>query len=233
MGINRQNTTSGFNNKSSSVSKVRDGFMEYSRRGGGMLPSPALLESYEEIAPGSIEKFIEMVGKEQEYRHQMLDKQLGIMKITNIIGHLMMAAMVLAILWVAVLLVKDYNQPMVASMVAAAGFGFLSLLKLMQSYQNRSGQTHNKKERDQRPYDNRGNEGRGNTRKNDRYKNSNRNRGESEEKNRERNNERAGANSFTNSPYKSNTKSANDLGQNSKDQNNENSKMRKMPIKRR
>ena len=138
--------------------KIRDGFMEHSRRGSGALPSPAILESYEEIAPGTVAKFVEMVEKEQEYRNKILAKKICMMKFGNAVGQLVLVIMVLAILATAVILVKEYDQPVVASIVSCAGFGFLGLLKVMQCHQ---GKTHKNseetQERNEKIYDDRRN----------------------------------------------------------------------------
>ena len=41
-----------------------------------LLPSPKVLEDYEDIAPGSTNKLLEMAKKEQEHRHSWQDKYL-------------------------------------------------------------------------------------------------------------------------------------------------------------
>ncbi len=41
-----------------------------------ILPSANILEEYENIAPGSVTKLIEMARKEQEHRHEWQDKHL-------------------------------------------------------------------------------------------------------------------------------------------------------------
>lgn len=47
---------------------IRDGFMKHSKS-SSILPPPSMLESYEEIAPGIVEKLVELVEKEQRHRH--------------------------------------------------------------------------------------------------------------------------------------------------------------------
>ena len=43
--------------------QVRDGFMQRGKELSHILPSPAVLESYEELHPGMIEKLFSMVEK--------------------------------------------------------------------------------------------------------------------------------------------------------------------------
>ncbi|MCE3255106.1 MAG: putative rane protein [Rickettsiaceae bacterium] len=46
------------------------------RNSNSSLPSPRVLENYENIAPGSTNKLIEIAKKEQEHRHSWQDKYL-------------------------------------------------------------------------------------------------------------------------------------------------------------
>ncbi|MDJ1407761.1 MAG: DUF2335 domain-containing protein [Candidatus Midichloria sp.] len=52
---------------------TRDGFMRQSKI-SSILPSPAMLESYEEIAPGIVDKLVNLVEKEQKHRHALEEK---------------------------------------------------------------------------------------------------------------------------------------------------------------
>ncbi|MDJ1258081.1 MAG: DUF2335 domain-containing protein [Candidatus Midichloria sp.] len=52
---------------------TRDGFMKQSKI-SSILPSPAMLESYEEIAPGIVDKLVNLVEKEQKHRHALEEK---------------------------------------------------------------------------------------------------------------------------------------------------------------
>ncbi|CAK6544657.1 MAG: hypothetical protein IRF16MM_00795 [Candidatus Midichloria mitochondrii] len=54
---------------------TRDGFMKQSKI-SSILPSPAMLESYEEIAPGIVDKLVDLVEKEQKHRHSLEEKAL-------------------------------------------------------------------------------------------------------------------------------------------------------------
>lgn len=47
-----------------------------SRSYHNLLPSPRVLESYEDIAPGSVNKLLELAKKEQDHRHSWQDKYL-------------------------------------------------------------------------------------------------------------------------------------------------------------
>ncbi len=55
---------------------VRDGFTRYSRGANSRIfPPPAVLESYEEICPGIVEKLAVLVEREQKHRHMLLTKK--------------------------------------------------------------------------------------------------------------------------------------------------------------
>ncbi len=54
----------------------RNGRPANQRTSHNLLPSSRVLESYEDIAPGSVNKLIEMTKKEQEHRHAWQDKYL-------------------------------------------------------------------------------------------------------------------------------------------------------------
>ena len=54
---------------SDDTTQTRDGFMKQSKALSSILPSPAILESYEEIHPGMVAKLIKIVEKEQSHRH--------------------------------------------------------------------------------------------------------------------------------------------------------------------
>ena len=60
---------------SKSDKNVRDGFMNQSKA-SSILPSPAMLESYEEIAPGIVDKLVNLVEKEQKHRHALEEKSI-------------------------------------------------------------------------------------------------------------------------------------------------------------
>lgn len=53
-----------------------DELENYNKISDGILPSPAILESYEEISPGFVEKIVDVIKKEQEHRHQFEQNQL-------------------------------------------------------------------------------------------------------------------------------------------------------------
>ena len=53
--------------------RPQDGFLKQSKS-SEILPSPATLESYEEICPGIVEKLVGMAEKGQLHRHQLEEK---------------------------------------------------------------------------------------------------------------------------------------------------------------
>ena len=60
---------------SKSDKNICDGFMNQSKV-SSILPSPAMLESYEEVAPGIVDKLVNLVEKEQKHRHDLEEKSI-------------------------------------------------------------------------------------------------------------------------------------------------------------
>lgn len=117
----------GKNHRSSDTKTVKDGFMGYSRANPSILPSPAILESYEEISPGMVDKLVEMVEKEQKHRHRLEERKLRANKSIFIVGQFLSLLLAIAVL-VATLMLVNNNNPYIAIVVAISGFGFLSAM---------------------------------------------------------------------------------------------------------
>ena len=82
------------NQHTQNKSTVRDGFISHSKELSHILPSPAMLESYEELHPGMIEKLLSMVEKEQLHRHN-LEKNKILYEV--LAGHIAMLIKILAV----------------------------------------------------------------------------------------------------------------------------------------
>lgn len=109
-------------------STVRDGFMEHSRSAASILPSPAILESYEEIAPGMVEQLVEMVKAEQKHRQGLENKYAKTIVITAQIGQILSFMLVIAILFATVI---AFEKSLYLSLaICFIGFTFLLIVKL-------------------------------------------------------------------------------------------------------
>lgn len=140
---------------------VKDGFMEYSKNYSSILPSPAILESYEELCPGFIEKILDRVKEEQHNRHKIEAKKLknarSIAKLRQLI-HLAIACIVI---YATFILSTAHGA--LAAVVCVTGFGFLllvhtSLLNIFFKQDARSTSFNNPTHRNNtrhRPYPNR------------------------------------------------------------------------------
>ena len=94
------------------------------KRSHFLLPPPAILEAYEQMAPGATERLIEMAESEQTHRHKWEDRALRAYVWSNrlgmIFGSLVAISIVLATIYLASL---GDNK----TALAIAAFGFLSL----------------------------------------------------------------------------------------------------------
>jgi len=93
------------------------------------LPSPGILESYEEISEGSVKKIIDMAESEQQHRHSWENKYLKSMSYTTRVGQLLGFALAIIIVYAALVLHSDLNT-VLASVVVFSGFGFLMIAAL-------------------------------------------------------------------------------------------------------
>ncbi len=107
----------------------RDFSFRPEQRNHNILPSPGVLESYEEIAPGSVNKILEMAKLEQEHRHAWENKYLKSMAYTTRVGQLLGFALAIILIYSAMALVADKNDTL-ASVVVFSGFSFLMIAAL-------------------------------------------------------------------------------------------------------
>jgi uncharacterized membrane protein len=71
-----------------------------------MLPSSKVLESYEAIAPGSVQKLIDMAKKEQDHRHSWQDKYLKFHNLSYRFGQFFGIIYNFALLFLVIHLIK-------------------------------------------------------------------------------------------------------------------------------
>jgi uncharacterized membrane protein len=94
-----------------------------------ILPSPGILESYEEIAPGSVNKILDMAKSEQDHRHAWENKYLKSMAYTTRVGQLLGFALAIILIYAALALHNDDNF-MLAAVIVFSGFAFLMIAAL-------------------------------------------------------------------------------------------------------
>ncbi len=99
------------------------------QRQHNILPSPGILESYEEIAPGSVSKIVEMAKLEQEHRHAWENKYLKSMAYTTRVGQLLGFALAIILIYSAMALSLE-KQDTLASVIVFSGFSFLMIAAL-------------------------------------------------------------------------------------------------------
>lgn len=90
-----------------------------------IIPSPGILESYEEIAPGSAGKIVDMAKLEQEHRHKWENNYLKAMAYTARVGQLLSFALAIIIVYTCLIFAKDESYGL-AIVVAIMGFAFLA-----------------------------------------------------------------------------------------------------------
>jgi uncharacterized membrane protein len=123
----------------------------YSRRGektslaspqGGVkklsdiLPSPSMLESYEEIVPGMSAQLLTMVKEEQEQRHKLEVKKIKMAAVSNKIGQLLSFVLAMAIIYFAMFFMKQ-NHTELAITLIICGFAFLTIINLAAIYESK------------------------------------------------------------------------------------------------
>ncbi len=110
----------------SSKHTVKDGFMAYSKANPSVFPSPAILESYEEIYPGFVNILVNMVEKEQKHRHKIEKLCKKINAFTIICGQILNLCLITVILIATLILTKAECYYM-AIIVCTIGFVFMAI----------------------------------------------------------------------------------------------------------
>ncbi len=80
------------------------------RTSQNILPPARVLESYEEIAPGSVSKLMELTKREQDYRHSWQDKYLKLYNFNYKAGLLFGFIYNVALLAVIYILINDHKE---------------------------------------------------------------------------------------------------------------------------
>jgi uncharacterized membrane protein len=108
--------------------------LEREKSAYGILPAPGILESYEEISPGSVSKILELVKKEQKHRQFMEAMNVRLNSLALMVGQLIAGIFALAILYfTAHFLISGA----VVSAIVIAFFGFSFLLLVIRRSRNR------------------------------------------------------------------------------------------------
>jgi uncharacterized membrane protein len=87
-----------------------------------ILPPKYLLEEYEQIAPGSAEKIIDMVDIEQDHRHKFENKSLQAYIINYRIGQILSTINLMIIFYAAFYAYQQINDKMLAYAIIFAGY---------------------------------------------------------------------------------------------------------------
>jgi uncharacterized membrane protein len=93
----------------------------------GILPAPGILESYEEIAEGSVAKIIDMAKLEQEHRHKWEMNYLRVMAYNQRVGQLLAFIMAIVVIFTSMSFVMS-GEFAFALVIAVLGFAFLITL---------------------------------------------------------------------------------------------------------
>ena len=100
----------------------------------GILPAPGILESYEEISPGSVSKILELVKKEQSHRQFMEALNIRLNSLALMVGQLIAGFFALSILYYTAHFLMAGS---IISAVVIAFFGFSFLLLVIRRSRNR------------------------------------------------------------------------------------------------
>jgi len=89
-----------------------------------ILPPVSVLEQYEELVPGSMEKIVDMVDVEQDHRHRWENRALTAYIFSYRLGQVLGFFYILAILAGAFYAHKHLGDPQCAYFILAGGLGF-------------------------------------------------------------------------------------------------------------
>lgn len=157
----RENNNRRPDNRNARPNNQREGQREGHRPNQGrsshnLLPSPRVLETYEDIAPGSVNKLIEMTKKEQEHRHAWQDKYLRFHNFSYKTGLIFGFIYNMALLALIVDLIKAGNQAL-ALKLFVINTGLLAFAVVVTAIERKvttrkpPRRTHNNSNRDRQP----------------------------------------------------------------------------------
>ncbi|MCE2993748.1 MAG: DUF2335 domain-containing protein [Alphaproteobacteria bacterium] len=95
----------------------------------GILPAPGILESYEEISPGSVKTIISIVKSEQDHRHRWENSYLRSMVNNYRFGQILIFILSIMIIYAAISFVS-IGENLMAIFVIVFGFAFLAIVAL-------------------------------------------------------------------------------------------------------
>ncbi len=132
----RKSSTYHHNKRHDRKHSVQDGFMEHSRTNQSILPSPAILESYEEISPGIVEKLVDLVKQEQKHRQNLEIKYLKYIRNTTRFGQLLSCILAITIIYYSILAVSQ-DKSWLAITICICGFSCLTISNIIAINSNR------------------------------------------------------------------------------------------------
>jgi uncharacterized membrane protein len=121
----RRGEKSSLTNQQGGVKKLSD-----------ILPSPSMLESYEEIVPGMSAQLLTMVKEEQEQRHKLEVKRAKMLALSNRIGQLLSFALAMAIIYFAMFFMRQNHTELAVTLIIC-GFAFLTIVNLAAIYEGK------------------------------------------------------------------------------------------------
>jgi uncharacterized membrane protein len=111
---------------------IKDGFMSQSKA-ASILPTAAQLESYEEVAPGSVKKIVDMAVSEQKHRQQWEEKYLIASNNSKRFGQVI-GVITIAVICSFILMLAQQGQAEVAAYLAISSFGSMALISLIAKF---------------------------------------------------------------------------------------------------
>jgi len=87
-----------------------------------ILPPSYILEEYEQIAPGSAEKIIDMVDIEQDHRHKFENRSLSSYIINYRIGQILFSFNLIIIFYAAFYAYQEINDKILAYLIIIFGY---------------------------------------------------------------------------------------------------------------
>jgi uncharacterized membrane protein len=103
----------------------------YNRSPSHILPSPAILEQYEALIPGSSEKIMDMVDIEQDHRQKWENRALTTYIWSYRIGQLFGLVSIITIVIASLYAVKILANPQIAALIIISGFSLHLVITLL------------------------------------------------------------------------------------------------------
>lgn len=110
--------------------KVTDGFMSKSKNLDSIFPSPAVLESYEEVKPGTVDRMIKMVEREQKHRHNLEMAHAKVQPFARVLGKLTTLIAIIYFVMSLFAISAEHDLPWYFMLAAAALFIVISWVRI-------------------------------------------------------------------------------------------------------